>query len=99
MTARNTMKIVCKKCGSDELYKFNAGGLLQARCRKCQCLQSIGPHNYVQVDEVVAIGPGGPQIVPVPTPSITHGEHIYEQDIDTGGFRDPRKQFGGEDEY
>lgn len=98
MAARNAKKIVCRKCGSDDLYKFNAGGLLQARCRRCTTVQSIGPHNYVQVEEITLMGPAGPQVMAVPVPGISSGEKVFEHDLDTGGFRDPRKQYTGDDD-
>jgi hypothetical protein len=98
MTAEKAKKLVCSKCGSDDLYKFNAGGLLQARCRRCTKVQSIGPHNYVQVEEHTVMGPAGPQVIAVPQPSIANAERVYEHDLDTGGFRDPRKQYTGEDD-
>jgi len=101
MTEFNSRKILCSnpECRSDNLYIFNAGGLLQARCRRCTKTQAIGPHNYVQEDEITVMSEAGPQTIAIPRPSIAHGERIYDHDIDTGGFRDPRKQYRSDDEY
>lgn len=99
MSDEITRRVVCSnpECGSDNLYIFNAGGLLQARCRRCTKVQVIGPHNYVREEEITEMSSAGPRTVAVPTPTIAPGEHIFEHDLDTGGFRDPRKQYRGED--
>jgi transposase-like protein len=87
----------CPKCGSVNLHKYSHEGYIRARCRDCQRTANIGFHNNLVREDNMIMGAYGPVhaktyrrvLVPAGTKVLEH---------ERGGFRDPAKNYGREEE-
>lgn len=89
----------CRDCGSTELQKFTAGGMLQVRCKKCQGRHSIALEMPYREQDVVVETLHGPQTVREMTMrEIPAGDALLEHEREPQSFRNPMKNYSLEEE-
>lgn len=90
---------VCRDCGSQELEKFTAGGMIQVRCKKCQSRHSLCFDMPVRETDVVIDTAHGPQVIREKIRrQVPATDQPLEHERDPRSFRNPAKNYNIDEE-